>query len=77
MTDDEDTVIEIHVGTAADPQFSDYGQRKFLVILNESGKEDEGTIWWDGTSREEAWEVARELADDYEAPIIDLVPTIH
>jgi hypothetical protein len=73
-------VIEIFDGTAADVGRPDYGQHQLLVAVNESGlnaNEFEGeydnTIWWNGTSYEEAWVAARELAEDFEAPIIDLV----
>jgi hypothetical protein len=67
MTDDNDnTVIEI-----SDVKRSD-GQQEFLVAVNESGEEENGgTIWWNGTSHREAWEVARELAEDFGGRIVD------
>jgi hypothetical protein len=58
--------IEIYKGFASDPRFSGFGEVRFYVAVNETNEEDDVFIMWDGTSREEAWKEARELAKDFE-----------
>jgi hypothetical protein len=43
-----ETVIEIFTSTRVEKDRADYGQEVFLVSLNESGEQYDGTIMWDG-----------------------------
>jgi hypothetical protein len=54
------------------------GSGEFLVSVNESGIDPAevdrpyGLICWNGISYDQAWNVARELAEDYSCEIADL-----
>jgi hypothetical protein len=68
------TVIEIFDGVRADKGRADYGQKVFLITLNESGEPFDGSIMWDGLTYEAAQQEAREMSEEYDgAPIVDLV----
>lgn len=70
-----ETVIEIFTATRADRDRADYGQKVFLVTLNESGEQYDGTIMWDCQTYEGAKQEAREMSEEEGgAPIVDLVP---
>ena len=58
------TVIEICEGTRADKGRADYGQKVFVVSLNESDEDCDGIIMSDHLTYEAAQQEARELSEE-------------